>query len=89
LKDVLPDAPLGIAGLPKGIFGPKGIPEPLRARLNEVFRKGSIENPEFIQAMQAMNVPVRYYDPKEVEEHLIKAQDEFEKLLKSLGLEKK
>jgi tripartite-type tricarboxylate transporter receptor subunit TctC len=89
LKDVLPDAPLEIMRLPKGIFGPKGIPEPLRARLNEVFRKASVENPEFVQSQQLMNVPVRYYDPKELEEHLIKAQEQFEKVLKSLGLERK
>jgi tripartite-type tricarboxylate transporter receptor subunit TctC len=89
LKDVLADAPLEIMRLPKGIFGPKAIPEPIRAKLTEVFRKASVENPEFVQSQQLMNVPVRYYDPKELEEHLIKAQEEFEKLLKSLGLEKK
>jgi len=89
LKDVLPDAPLDIARLPKGIFGPTGMSEPIRARLNEVFRKASVENPEFVQAMQGMNVPVKYHDPKELETLLPKAQRQFETLLKSLGLEKK
>lgn len=88
MKDVFPDAPLNIARVPIGIFGPKGIAEPIRARLSEVFKKATVENPDFIRSQETMNIPVRYYEPKELEELFPKAQQEFEKLFRSLGLDK-
>ena len=45
LKEVLPDAPMEVVGLPVGIFGPKGIPDSIQAKLNEAFRKGNDRKP--------------------------------------------
>jgi tripartite-type tricarboxylate transporter receptor subunit TctC len=89
LKEVLPDAPMEVVGLPIGIFGPKGIPDSIQAKLNETFRKATIDNPEFIRTHQLMNMAVEYHSPKELQETLSKAYEDFGKLMKSLGLERK
>jgi tripartite-type tricarboxylate transporter receptor subunit TctC len=89
LKDVLPDAPIEVVGLPRGILAPKGIPDSVHAKLNEVFKKATVENPEFIRTQQLMNLPIEYHDPKELQLTLIKAYEDLGKLLKSLGLERK
>lgn len=89
LKNVLPDAPMELVGLPRGIFGPKGLPVPIQEKLNEAFKKATVENPEFIRTHQLMNMAVEYHDPKELQEALIKLYEDFGKLLKSLGLERK
>jgi len=88
-KDVLPDAPLEVLGIPAGVFGPKGIPDSIQARLHEAFKKGSVENPEFVQMLQSMNLTPEYHDPKELQKVLTKAYEDFGKLIKSLGLERK
>lgn len=89
LKDVLPDAPMEVVALPVGIFGPKGIPDSIQAKLNDAFRKATIENPEFVRTHQLMNMAVEYHGPKELQETLFKAYEDFGKLMKSLGLERK
>lgn len=89
LKDVLPDAPIEVVGLPRGILGPKGMPDSIHAKLNEVFKKATVENPDFVRTLELMNMPVQYYPPKELQETLIKAYEDFGKLMKSLGLERK
>lgn len=89
LKDVLPDAPMEVVGLPRGIFGPKGMPSSIQAKLSDVLKKATVENPEFLRAHQLMNMHVEYYDPRELQEKLAKAFDDFGKLMKSLDLERK
>jgi tripartite-type tricarboxylate transporter receptor subunit TctC len=89
LKDVLPDAPIEVVGLPRGILAPKGIPDSVHAKLNEVFKKATVENPDFVRTQRLMNLPVEYHDPKELQMILIKAHEDLGKLMKSLGLERK
>jgi len=89
LKEVLPDAPVDIIALPRGIFGPKGMPETLQAKVADVFRKATVENPEFIRTHQLMKMEVKYFGPKDLETAIQKAHSGFGELIKSLGLERK
>jgi tripartite-type tricarboxylate transporter receptor subunit TctC len=89
LKEVFPDSPLEIVGLPAGEFGPKGIPASVQGKLHDAFYKATIENPEFIKTSKLMNLGVEYHNPKELQETLTKAHENYGKLIKSLGLERK
>jgi tripartite-type tricarboxylate transporter receptor subunit TctC len=89
LKNVLPDAPMELVKFPRGIFGPKGMPTAIQEKLNEVFKKATVENPEFIRTHQLLNMVVEYHDPKELQEGLQGLYESFGNLLKSLGLERK
>jgi len=89
LKDVFPDSPLEIVGLPAGEFGPKGIPPSIQEKLHDAFHKATIENPDFIKTSKLMNLGVEYHSPKELQETLSKAHESYGKLIKSLGLERK
>lgn len=89
LMDALPDAPLDILILPNGIFAPKGLPERLQMQLTEVFKKATIDNPEFVRVNQMMASKINYTSPKELQADLIKAHEGFGELVKSLGLERK
>jgi tripartite-type tricarboxylate transporter receptor subunit TctC len=89
LKEVLPDAPMEVVALPIGIFGPKGIPVPIQAKLQQTLKKATVENPEFIKVHQQMNMQIEYHDPKELQAILNKAYENFGTLMKDLGLERK
>jgi tripartite-type tricarboxylate transporter receptor subunit TctC len=89
LKNVLPDAPMELVKFPRGIFGPKGMPVAIQEKLNETFMKASVENPEFIKTHQLMNMAVEYHGPKELQEGLQELYEDFGKILKNLGLERK
>jgi tripartite-type tricarboxylate transporter receptor subunit TctC len=89
LKEVLPDAPMEVVGLPRGIFGQKGIPDAFQSKLNETLKKATVENPDFIQFHKMMNMNVEYHGPRELQLLLILAYENFGKLMKNLGLERK
>jgi len=89
LKTAVPDAPMEVVGLPVGLFATKGIPDAIQMKLHDLFKKATVENPEFIRPHQLMNMAVEYHSPKELQETLIKAYDGFGKLMKNLGLERK
>jgi tripartite-type tricarboxylate transporter receptor subunit TctC len=89
LQKVLPDAPMEVVTLPRGVFGPKGIPDSIQTKLHEAFKKGTVENPDFIRVHQLMNMKVEYHGPKELQQTLFKSYEDFGKLMKSLGLERK
>jgi tripartite-type tricarboxylate transporter receptor subunit TctC len=88
LMKVLPDAPKEYIELPIGIFGPKGIPEPIKTKLLDGLKKATVENPEFIKVHQARNMEVKYYDPKGVENDLVKGYETLGRLIKELNLKR-
>ena len=61
LKDALPDAPLDIVALPRGIFGPKGMPEPILKSLEEAFNKAATSKNFISFAEQLLLIP-KYKD---------------------------
>ena len=89
IKDVLPDAPRQIVEFPYCIIAPKGVPEPVRKILHDAFKKGTVDNPEFVKAAETVNLAVQYHDPKDLEVKLREAHALIGKLVKELGLERK
>jgi tripartite-type tricarboxylate transporter receptor subunit TctC len=55
-----------------GVFGPKGLPEPIAAKLEEVFTKAS-KDEEFKNVMTKLLVPERYVSRKEMRPFIDKA----------------
>lgn len=88
LIDKFPNAPIDVFTLPIGIFGPKGIPEPVRAKLTEAFTKAA-QTRACAAALKQMNMTVQLVGPKELEKKLVVGHEQFGKLMKELGLERK
>ena len=55
-----------------GVFGPKGLPESIAAKLEEVFTKAS-KDEEFKNVMAKLLVPIRYLSRKEMRPFMDKA----------------
>jgi tripartite-type tricarboxylate transporter receptor subunit TctC len=52
------------------IIGPKGLPQNIVSKLNEVFKK-SMEDPLFVRAMEANSYPVVYEGPEDLKKRLV------------------
>jgi tripartite-type tricarboxylate transporter receptor subunit TctC len=48
-----------------GIFGPKGLSDPVLRKLDDAFAK-AVRDPEFVSAMNRMYLPVVYMDRKQI-----------------------
>lgn len=88
LMQKFPNAPIEVFTLPIGIFGPKGIPEPIRAKLTDAFTKAA-QTPVCAQALKQMNMTVDIVSAKELEKKLVAGHKQFGKLMKELGLQRK
>jgi tripartite-type tricarboxylate transporter receptor subunit TctC len=89
LKDVLPDAPRQIVEFPYCIIAPKGIPEPVKKILHDAFKKGTVDDPDFVKTARTVNLEVQYQDPKDLQVKLRDAHALIGKMMKELGLERK
>lgn len=75
-------------GGPLAIIGPKGIPEPIVAKLHDTFKK-CIENQAFsVQAAQKFGISVAYRSPQEFRTYLKAMLVEDAEMLQKLGLRK-
>jgi tripartite-type tricarboxylate transporter receptor subunit TctC len=78
--------PPTVINLPIGIFGPKGMPEPIVRRLSEALRKSTIENPDFKKVNDTMFVEVKYVAPDEIVRQVKAGYPVFGEVLKELNL---
>jgi tripartite-type tricarboxylate transporter receptor subunit TctC len=83
-----PNSPTDIFTLPIGIFGPKGIPGPVRDKLAADFTKAA-QTPTCAKALKQMNMTVKIIGPDELEKKLVLGHQQFQKLVKELGLKRK
>jgi tripartite-type tricarboxylate transporter receptor subunit TctC len=82
-----PDAPIEVFDLPFGIFGPKGIPDDVKAKLTAAFKKGA-ESEECVRAVSQMNMSVNLTEPGPLEAEITSAHEKLGKMIKELGLER-
>ncbi|MBM4278343.1 MAG: tripartite tricarboxylate transporter substrate binding protein [Deltaproteobacteria bacterium] len=89
-----PDVPtfreMGYDFINESVFmfaGPKGIPPSIVKRLDEAFRKG-MEDPEFIQTMEKMEIVVSYRNSEDLKKYLEEAYDRLGKMIRELKLPK-
>jgi len=88
LAQKLPNAPVQLFTLPIGVFGPKGIPAPVAAKLTEAFVKAA-KTPECAKALKQMNMTVQIVGPEQLHKDLVAGQEQFGKLIKELNLKRK
>ena len=89
LKKLFPDAPIDMLELSFTVFGPRGISPPVQTKLHDAFKKGSVENPDFIKATQTLFLHAEYQDSKELHAKLLKSLKFVGDLLRELKLDKK
>ena len=78
--------PPTVINLPIGIFGPKGMPEPIVRRLSEALKKATIENPDFKKVNDTMFVQGEYIPPEEIIRQVKAGYPVFGEILKELNL---
>lgn len=72
---------------PMGIVGPKGMPEPIVAKLHDTFKK-CMESPTFITTAQRFGISDVYRTPQDFKKYLQTMMDEDVKMIQELGLRK-
>jgi tripartite-type tricarboxylate transporter receptor subunit TctC len=88
-KDDLPDLPPGLMDNPYAIVGPKGIPDHIKMKLHDAFKKATMDNPQWRDIIKPTNVNVRYRNPEELMRDLNETVDVWAKLTPLMGLESK
>jgi tripartite-type tricarboxylate transporter receptor subunit TctC len=83
-----PNAPVDIFTLPIGIFGPKGMPAKVRAKLAAAFAKAA-KTPTCVRALKQMNMTVQIVGPEELQRKLVAGHQQFKRLMKQLGLKRR
>lgn len=71
-----------------GVFVHKDTPEPITVKLHDLVLK-TIEDPEFVSAMDKVAMPIRYVSTQELGERIKKEKETSRAVLKDLGLLKK
>jgi tripartite-type tricarboxylate transporter receptor subunit TctC len=72
----------------KAIWGPKGLPDPVVKKLEEVFAK-AVKDSEFVNIMNRFYMPVVYMDRIEVNKYVSKTMKELEEIVKRLRAKEK
>jgi tripartite-type tricarboxylate transporter receptor subunit TctC len=91
---IAPSAPAvkekyGFYGLSlQGIFGPKGIPDPIREKLEKAFKR-AMSDPAYVEAAKTLNVDITYLSGKDYEKLWKSQYEEMGRIIRSLGLGKK
>ena len=86
-KDRFPKAPVEVFNLPIGIFGPKGIPGPVKAKLTDAFKKAA-KTEACARALAQMNMTVEIVEPDKLEKDLVSANEKLGKLVRELKLKR-
>ncbi len=66
---------------------PKGVPQPIVNKLREAFKK-AIDDPEFLEIMKKIYIPVAYRTPEEYQKLVEAGYKENEAMIMELGLHK-
>ncbi len=82
-----PKAPVDAFTLPIGIFGPKGIPAPVRDKLTAAYTKAA-QSQACVTALKQMNMTVNIVSPEELEKKLKLGHEQFKQLTTELGLKR-
>jgi tripartite-type tricarboxylate transporter receptor subunit TctC len=69
------------------IWGPKGLPEPIRAKLENAFHK-AMKDPAFVSAAEKLQATILYIPGKEYTIMLKERFDMYKKIINDLGLAK-
>jgi tripartite-type tricarboxylate transporter receptor subunit TctC len=72
----------------QGIYGPKGIPEPIREKLQEAFKK-AMSDPSYVEGAKTLNVVAFYMNGKDYEKLWKSQYEEMGKIIRAIGLGKK
>ena len=72
----------------QGIYGPKGIPEPIRGKLQDAFKK-AMGDPSYVEGAKTLNVVAFYMNGKDYEKLWKSHYEEMGKIIRAIGLGKK
>jgi len=72
----------------QGIYGPKGIPESIREKLQNAFRK-AMNDPSYVEGAKTLNVVTLYMGGKDYEKLWKSQYDEMGKIIRAIGLGRK
>jgi tripartite-type tricarboxylate transporter receptor subunit TctC len=70
------------------IWAPKGLPEPIRLKLANAFRK-AMKDPKFIEMTRKLNISTPYMDGKEYTVLLKEKIGKYKGIIEHLGLQAK
>jgi len=70
------------------VYGPAGLPEPIRQKLEDVFKK-AMRDPSFIETANRFQIAIAYMNGKEYSAFWRSKYDEMGRVIKALGLEAK
>lgn len=70
-----------------GMMGPKGIPNPIVAKLHDAFKK-AMDDPDFLAVMKKLDMPTYYLNSEDYEKYIRGEFERIEKLVQKLGLQK-
>jgi tripartite-type tricarboxylate transporter receptor subunit TctC len=71
----------------QGVYGPKGMPEHIREKLENVFKK-AMNDPSYVEAAKALNVVVTYMSGKDFEKICKSEHEAMGKVIRAMGLAK-
>jgi len=77
-----------VALTPHEIFGPKGMPKPIIAKLHDAFKK-AMDAPEFQEILKKIDFDLLYLNSADCEKVNREESEQIRKVVKQLGLEKK
>ena len=77
-----------VAQTPHEIFGPKGMPKPIIAKLHDAFKK-AMDAPEFQEILKKIDFDLLYLNSADCEKVNREESEQMRKVVKQLGLEKK
>ncbi|MCX5906570.1 MAG: tripartite tricarboxylate transporter substrate binding protein, partial [Deltaproteobacteria bacterium] len=69
---------------PLGLMGPKGIPKPIVAKIQDAFKK-ALDDPEFLAVMKKMDMDTVYLNSADYEKYMRKDSERIQALVKKLG----
>ena len=76
---------IGYKGTPITIFGPKGMPEPIRKKLEETYLQ-AMQDPSYHKLLDTLQIPRLFRNGKELADTLESGSKMFENLIKITGI---
>jgi tripartite-type tricarboxylate transporter receptor subunit TctC len=76
---------VGYKGTPITIFGPKGMPEPIRKKLEETYLQ-AMQDPSYHKLLDTLQIPRLFRNGKELADTLESGSKMFENLIKITGI---
>lgn len=73
---------------PLQIIGPKGMTQPVVARLHDAFKK-AMDDADYLSILKKYDMSVNYLSPEDLDKAMRKESDQIKKVVQKLGLDKK